>query len=59
MALVQKFAEQGDLLKMLNKCGGRMNERAAVQVRGIEGGRARSVWWWAVRVPVCTSAEGA
>jgi len=32
VALVQKFCEQGDLLKLLQKCGGRMNERAAVQV---------------------------
>lgn len=33
VALVQRFCEQGDLLKLLQKCGGRMNERAAVQVR--------------------------
>ncbi|KIY93426.1 hypothetical protein MNEG_14536 [Monoraphidium neglectum] len=32
VALVQKFCEQGDLLKLLHKCGGRMNERASVQV---------------------------
>jgi hypothetical protein len=34
VALVQRFCGQGDLLKQLHKCGGRMNERAAVQVRG-------------------------
>ncbi|GBF97654.1 aurora protein [Raphidocelis subcapitata] len=31
VALVQRFCGQGDLLKLLHKCGGRMNERAAVQ----------------------------
>ena len=33
VALVQRYCQQGDLLKLLQKCGGRMNERAAVQVR--------------------------
>ena len=37
VALVQKFCEQGDLLRMLHRCGGRMNERAAVQVGGCSG----------------------
>jgi hypothetical protein len=37
VALVQRFCGQGDLLKLLTKCGGRMNERAAVQVGSWQG----------------------
>lgn len=33
VALVQRYCQQGDLLRLLQKCGGRMNEKAAVQVR--------------------------
>lgn len=31
VALVQRYCGQGDLLKTLQRCGGRMGERAAVQ----------------------------